>query len=43
MCGAPCRTLGISAEAMASLGLVERDGERYRDGAAAAAFLGPEH
>lgn len=38
-CGVPRRTLGISADAMASLGLIERDGERYRNSAAAAAFL----
>jgi SAM-dependent methyltransferase len=38
-CGIPRRTLGISADAMASLGLIERDGERYRNSAAAAAFL----
>jgi len=31
--------LGISADAMASLGLVERDGDRYHNSAAAAAFL----
>jgi len=37
--GVPRRTLGISVDAMASLGLVERDGERYRNSAAAAAFL----
>ena len=38
-CGVPRRTLGISADAMASLGLVERDGDRYHNSAAAAAFL----
>lgn len=38
-CGIPRRTLGISAEAMASLGLLERDGERYRNSAVASAFL----
>jgi len=38
-CGVPRRTLGISIDAMASLGLVETDGERYRNSAAAAAFL----
>ena len=38
-CGVPRRTLGISVDAMASLGLVERDGERYHNCAAAAAFL----
>jgi hypothetical protein len=37
--GVPRRTLGISVDAMASLGLVERDGDRYRNSAAAAAFL----
>jgi SAM-dependent methyltransferase len=38
-CSLPRRTLGISADAMASLGLVERDGDRYCNSAAAAAFL----
>src|SRR5262252_3096237 len=38
-CGVPRRTMGISADAMASLGLVERDGDRYRNSAAVAAFL----
>lgn len=38
-CGIPPRTLAISAHAVASLGLLERDGNRYRNGAAAAAFL----
>ena len=38
-CGVPRRTLAISADAMASLGLVERDGDRYHNSAAAAAFL----
>ena len=38
-CGVPRRTLAISADAMASLGLVERDGDRYRNSAAGAAFL----
>ena len=38
-CGVPRRTLGISADAMASLGLVERDGDRYRNSAVAEAFL----
>lgn len=38
-CGVPRRTLGISIDAMASLGLVERDGECYCNSAAAAAFL----
>ena len=38
-CGVPRRTLGISADAMASLGLVERDGDRYRNSPTAMAFL----
>ena len=38
-CAIPQRTLGISADAMVSLGLLERDGNRYRNSAAAAAFL----
>jgi SAM-dependent methyltransferase len=38
-CGLPARTVGISADAMISLGLLERDGARYRNSAAAAAFL----
>ena len=38
-CGVPRRTLGISADAMASLGLVERDGDRDRNSAVARAFL----
>jgi SAM-dependent methyltransferase len=38
--GIPRRTLRISADAMVSLGLLEREGERYRNSAAAAAFLG---
>lgn len=38
-CGVPRRTLGISADAMASLGLIERDGARYHNSATAAAFL----
>lgn len=38
-CGVPRRTLGIIADAMTSLGLVEREGDRYRNSAAAAAFL----
>ena len=38
-CDVPRRTLGISADAVASLGLLERDGERYRNSPAAAAFL----
>jgi len=39
-CGIPRRTAGINADAMVSLGILERDGERYRNSAAAAAFLG---
>jgi hypothetical protein len=35
----PSRTLGIVAAAMVSLGLIEREGSRYRNGDAAAAFL----
>jgi len=38
-CGVPSRTLRISANAMLSLGLLEHDGERYRNGPVAAAFL----
>jgi hypothetical protein len=38
-CGVPRRTLAISADAMVSLGLVERDGDRLCNGAVAAAFL----
>jgi hypothetical protein len=38
-CGVPRRTLGISADAMTSLGLVERDRDRYCNSDAAAAFL----
>lgn len=38
--GVPPRTLRISADAMVSLGLVERDGDRYRNSEVAAAFLG---
>jgi SAM-dependent methyltransferase len=38
-CGIPQRTLGISADAMVSLGLLERDGNRLRNSATAAAFL----
>jgi hypothetical protein len=38
-CGIPRRTLRISADAMASLGLLERDGDNYRNSPAAAAFL----
>lgn len=37
--GLPRRTLAISANAMASLGLIERQDDRYGNGAAAAAFL----
>ena len=35
----PPRTLGIIAAAMVSLGMIERQGNRYQNGAAAAAFL----
>src|SRR5260370_25109670 len=35
----PRRTAGISADAMVSVGLLERDGERYRNSEAAAASL----
>ena len=38
-CSVPFRTLRISADAMLSLGLLERDGERYRNSSVAAAFL----
>ena len=38
-CEVPRRTLAISADAMASLGLVERNGDRYRNSPTAAAFL----
>ena len=38
-CAIPKRTLGISADAMVSLGLLEREGYRLRNSAAAAAFL----
>ena len=38
-CGVPRRTLGISVDAMVSLDLVKRDGDRYRNSPAAAAFL----
>ena len=38
-CGIPRRTAGISADAMVSVGLLERDGERYRNSEVAAAFL----
>jgi SAM-dependent methyltransferase len=37
--GVPSRTLRIVAAAMVSLGLIEREGSRYRNGDAAAAFL----
>jgi SAM-dependent methyltransferase len=37
--GVPSRTLGIVAAAMVGLGLIERDGSRYQNGNAAAAFL----
>jgi hypothetical protein len=36
----PQRTLRIAADAMVALGFVERDGEHYRNGPIAAAFLG---
>jgi O-methyltransferase domain/Dimerisation domain len=39
ICGIPRRTAGISADAMVSLGLLERDGDRYRNSDTAAAFL----
>lgn len=39
ICGIPRRTAGISADAMVSLGLLERDGERYRNSDTAAVFL----
>jgi Dimerisation domain len=39
ICGIPQRTAGISADAMVSLGLLERDGDRYRNSDTAAAFL----
>jgi SAM-dependent methyltransferase len=38
-CGVPRRTVRISADAMLSLGLLEREGARYRNSDAAAAFL----
>jgi hypothetical protein len=41
-CNVPRRTLGINADAMASLGLVERDGDRYRNSAVAGRFS-PAH
>jgi hypothetical protein len=37
--GIPRRTLRISADAMVSLGLLEREGDRYRNSVVAAAFL----
>lgn len=37
--GVPARTLGILAAAMVSVGLVERDGGKYKNSEAAAAFL----
>ena len=37
--GIPSRTLGIVAAAMVSLGLLERDGSRYRNSETAEAFL----
>jgi SAM-dependent methyltransferase len=39
ICGIPQRTAGIIADAMVSLGLLERDGDRYRNSDTAAAFL----
>ena len=36
---APSRTVGIVAAAMVSVGLIEQEGIRYRNSAAAAAFL----
>src|SRR5579863_22086 len=38
-CGIPRRTLGISTDAMVSLGVLEREGNRLRNSATAAAFL----
>jgi hypothetical protein len=38
-CRTPQRTLRISADAMASLGLLQRDGDHYRNSPSAAAFL----
>jgi SAM-dependent methyltransferase len=38
-CGIPRRTLRISADAMVSLGLLQLDGEHYRNSPSAAAFL----
>jgi cyclopropane fatty-acyl-phospholipid synthase-like methyltransferase len=37
--GVPARTLRIVTDAVVSLGLIERDGDRYSNSAAAAAFL----
>ena len=37
--GVPRRTVRISADAMVALGLVERHGERYQNGPAAAKYL----
>jgi hypothetical protein len=39
ICGIPRHTARISADAMVSLGLLERDGDRYRNSVTAAAFL----
>jgi hypothetical protein len=39
ICGIPRRTAGISADAMVSLGLLERDGDRHRNSDTAAVFL----
>jgi hypothetical protein len=36
---APLRTVGIVSAAMVTLGLIEQEGDRYRNNAAAAAFL----
>src|SRR5690242_16650655 len=38
-CGIPRRTLRISADAMVSLGLLQLDGDHYRNSPSAAAFL----
>ena len=38
-CGIPQRTLRINVDAMVSLGLLERDNDRYRNSAVAARFL----
>ena len=37
--GVPARTIGITAAAMVSLGLIEQDGDRYQNGEPAAACL----